>query len=329
MTQPSLNLVFFGSGAFGVPTLAHLMNAHQVAAVVTQPDRPAGRGSTLTPTPIAAWCAQHAPSTPVLKPERASAAHELERIRALPADAWVVIAFGQKLSKAFLEDRFAINLHASILPRWRGAAPIHAALLAGDPQIGNSVITLADRMDAGLVLAQSRHPADPARTCGEWHDVLSGEGPALVEHVLRARIDGTLRPEAQDEASVTIAPKLSRADAWIDFNESADACRRRIHALTPWPGIAVVVKDLELKLLRVDAVRMERAAADPRTTTGGALIDPLGGLVRCGHDSALRVLEVQPAGKKPMDWTAFARGTRWPVGELLASKVAPPAGATP
>jgi len=324
LNSSPLQLVFFGSGAFGVPTLAHLAKAHRVLAVVTQPDRPAGRGSTLTPTPIAQWCAEHAPAIPVLKPERASTAEVAERIRAFAADAWVVIAFGQKLSQALLTDRFAINLHASILPRWRGAAPIHAALLAGDAHIGNSIITLADRMDAGLVLAQSRHAVDAALTCGQWHDALAAEGPALVERVLRAHATGTLKPEAQDESRVTIAPKLSRADAWVCFEDSAEACRRRIHALTPWPGVTAILKQQELKLLRVEPVHIESAGADLRTLTPGALIDPLNGLVRCGKDTTLRLLEVQPAGRRAMDWAAFARGSRLAVGDLLSPKIAPP-----
>ena len=145
-----MDLVFFGSGAFGLPTLQRLAHAHRVTAIITQPDRKAGRGARLTPTPIGAWAAEHLPHVPLLKPGRVSDPESLEQVRAFPADAWVVIAYGQKLSPALLADRFAINLHASLLPRWRGAAPINWAILQGDSQTGNSVITLADRMDAGV-----------------------------------------------------------------------------------------------------------------------------------------------------------------------------------
>src|SRR5690606_37944755 len=139
--------------------------------VVTQPDRPAGRGRAPAPTPIGAWAAAEveagrlAPEQ-VVKPESVNEDSVREFILAVDADAWVVIAFGQKLGRRLLDGRFAINLHASLLPRWRGAAPINAALLAGDAETGNSVITLADRMDAGLVLGQSRRPIDPSVTAG-------------------------------------------------------------------------------------------------------------------------------------------------------------------
>jgi methionyl-tRNA formyltransferase len=317
---PPREVVFFGAGAFGIPSLSHLVSTRGVQAVVTQPDRPAGRGGSLTPTPIAQWCAEHAPSLPVLKPERASAAESSAAIRAYSAREWVVIAFGQKLSKALLSDRFAINLHASILPRWRGAAPIHAALLAGDPEIGNSVITLADRMDAGEVLLQSRHPADQTKTCGEWHDRLAIEGTVLIDHVLEAHAAGTLSPHPQRESDVTIAKKLSRADAWIDFAATAEECRRRIHALTPWPGVGITIAGHDLKLLRVEPDRVDRE----HDYAPGMLLDADLGVLRCAGDSALRILELQPAGRKPMDWPSFARGARFSRGVMAQSKVSVP-----
>ena len=169
-----MRLVFFGSGAFGLPTLAHLAHCgkHDIAAIVTQPDKPAGRGGNLTPTPIAAWAAENLPGVPILKPPKVNAPEiiaEIHRLAAAPSGSshptsdiphptFVVIAFGQKLSTRLLENAFAINLHASLLPRWRGAAPINAAILAGDKLTGNSIITLADRMDAGLILAQTDPP---------------------------------------------------------------------------------------------------------------------------------------------------------------------------
>jgi methionyl-tRNA formyltransferase len=191
-----MRIVFLGSGAFGLPTLQHLAARHTVVGVVTQPDKPAGRGSKLTPTPIGAWAAEHLPGTPLIKPEKINTPEVRDLVRSWECDAWVVIAFGQKLGPTLLADRFAINLHASLLPRWRGAAPINHAILAGDTVTGNSVITLADRMDAGLVLGQSRRPIEPAQTTGELHDLLATDGPALVEQVLaehaasRSEVDG-------------------------------------------------------------------------------------------------------------------------------------------
>lgn len=299
-----MRIVFLGSGAFGLPTLQALSTRHTVVGVVTQPDRPAGRGKALTPTPIGAWAAEHLPGVPLVKPDDINAPDVLATVRAWPCDAWVVIAFGQKLSEPLIEGRFAINLHASVLPRWRGAAPINAAMLAGDRETGNSVITIAQRMDAGLVLGQSRRPLDPALTAGELHDVLASDGPALVEQVLAQHAAGTLNPQAQDESLVTRARKLSRADAWIDFFRPADEARRRVHGLTPWPGMMLTIGSLEVKALRVDS----QSDGVPASAQPGTLIDAVRGLIACGAKTALRLLEVQPAGGRPMSWTDYVRG---------------------
>jgi methionyl-tRNA formyltransferase len=311
-----MDLVYFGSGAFGVPSLAALAQHHALLAVVTQPDRPAGRGGAMMPTPVAAWAAEHAPGVPVLKPDKVNTPEVVARVRAFPAAAWVVIAFGQKLGRALLEDRFAINLHASLLPRWRGAAPINAAILAGDTETGNSVITLAERMDAGLVLGQSRRTIDPALTAGELHDLLAADGPALLERVLAEHEAGRTHAEPQDESLVTIAPKLSKADGWVDFSRPAAECRNRIHGLTPWPGIAARAGGVDLKLCRAEVVAASAESREP-----GALVDPTLGVVACGGGTALRILEVLPAGKRRMAWADFARGNRLNPGEVVTSAV--------
>lgn len=305
-----MDLVFFGSGEFGLPTLQALAKAHAVRCVVTQPDRPAGRSRALTPTPIGAWAAGAMPGVPLLKPENVNEAAVLERVRAVPASAWVVIAFGQKLSRPLLEGRFAVNPHASLLPRWRGAAPINHAVLSGDAETGNSVITLADRMDAGEVLGRSCREINPLYTAGDMHDLLARDGPALVLDVLNKFESGTLRPEAQDESEVTLAGKLSREDSWVDFSDEAEACRRRIHGLTPWPGVSVKVNGVEVKLLK--AHTETDLEGEPLVHDGlalpGEVLDARTGLVACGEASVLRLLEVQPAGKRPMSWHAFVMG---------------------
>lgn len=314
-----MRLVFIGSGAFGLPTLQHLAREHDVAAIVTQPDKPAGRGGALTPTPIAQWAAANL-AVPILKPEKVNDPAVVDDIRARRADAWVVIAFGQKLGRKLLDSVFATNLHASLLPRWRGAAPINAAILAGDPVTGNSVITLADRMDAGEVLGQSRRPIDSADTAGDLHDLLAADGPALVERVLNDYSRGTLVRTIQDESLVTIAPKLSKADGWVDFAEPAEAVRRRVHGLTPWPGVAVRFRSQPLKLIRVALEDNDGTENDHGKQWGGggggAVMDVEQGLVAC-RGSVLRVLEVHPAGKRPMPWSDFARGQRIQLGEQL------------
>ncbi|MBS0196562.1 MAG: methionyl-tRNA formyltransferase [Planctomycetes bacterium] len=306
-----MEIVFFGSGAFGLPTLAHLSEKHRVTGVVTQPDKPAGRGGTLTPTPIGAWAAQHLPGVPLFKPEKVNVPDVRDQIRALPASAWVVIAFGQKLGAALLEGKFAVNLHASLLPRWRGAAPINAAILAGDSVTGNSVITLADKMDAGLVLGQSKRPVEPRTTAGEMHDLLAADGPALMEHVLQEHAAGALSPRVQDESLVTLAGKLSKADGWVDFRRSAVECRQRVHGLTPWPGVTAKFRGAGLKLLRVEALEQGHDYA------AGTIADAETGIVACGDGTALRLLEVQPEGGRAMAWSDFARGRRPIVGDAI------------
>lgn len=330
MDRP-MRIAFFGSGEFGVPTLRALAGSHSLMGVVTQPDKPAGRGGTLTPTPIGAVAQHELPGVPLLKPLKCNLPDVVAEIRGWQADAWVVIAFGQKLGPALLDDVFAINLHASILPRWRGAAPINAAIVAGDTHSGNSVITLADRMDAGEVLASSRSMIGEQETAGELHDRLSTEGPGLVERVLADFTRGTLDRRKQDESLVTLAPKLSRADGFVDFAQDAFTCARRINGLSPWPGVtmhlagpggraeplklcrAIVVDDARPGVQRTAPSSESREAGPPLAgcrIQPGSILDATAGLVACGSGSTIRIVDVQPAGKRIMAWPDFARGRR-------------------
>lgn len=312
-----MRLVFFGSGAFGLPTIRAIAREHELLAVVTQPDRKAGRGGRLTPTPVGEWAAARAPGIPLFKPERVNEPETRDAVRAFDADAWVVIAFGQKLSPTLLADRFSMNLHASLLPRWRGAAPINAAIVTGDTTTGNSVITLADRMDAGLVLGQSRREIKPTQTAGELHDLLAADGPALVLDVLARHASGTLDPIAQDEEAVTLAPKMSKADGRVSFASPAKECRNRINGLSPWPAVTVGHRGQPLKILRADAQQIDMDSPP------GTITDPAEGLVACAPGSALRLLEVQPPGKRAMPWVDYARGRSVGVGECLTEDTNP------
>jgi methionyl-tRNA formyltransferase len=307
-----MRLVFFGSGAFGLPTLEHLLDHHQVALAVTQPDRPAGRGGRLTPTPVAAHLTAAAPHVALLKPDRVNEPEVVQQIRQVQADAWVVIAFGQKLGRRLLECVVAVNLHGSRLPRWRGAAPIHHAVLAGDAVTGVSVITLADAMDAGDVLAITSRPVGPTDTTGDLHDLLARDGVAAVEQVLAHYASGRLRPQPQDAAFVTLAPKLGRDDARLDLSASADEVRRRINGLSPWPGCALVLAGQRLKILRAGPAEGHAPGSGPP----GCLLDPAQGVIACGR-GAVRLLQVQPEGGRAMAFEDYARGrTLSPGAEL-------------
>ena len=305
-----MRVVFFGSGAFGIPSLRRLIETHEVSLIVTQPDRRAGRGSKMAPTPIADLASEVAPQIPVLKPERVNTPEIRDQIRAAEADIWVVIAYGQKLGQKLLADRLAVNLHASLLPRWRGAAPINAAIVAGDTRTGTSVITLVDEMDAGDVLGTSERPIEPQQTAGELHDLLAEDGVTPLMQVLEDAARNELKPVVQDTSLVTLAPKISREDARIDWNWDASRCRCLIHGYNPWPGVTVTLGGDPLKLLRAQSV------ADNTSGEPGAVVDPQGGLVVCAG-GVLRLLEVQPAGKKPMPWDAYIRGRPIEKGERL------------
>jgi len=305
-----MDIVFFGSGAFGIPSLERLVREHSVRAVVTQPDRPVGRGKKLTPTPIGQAIETLDSSIPVYKPERINQSEIRDEIRAINAHAWVVIAYGQKLGQKLLADKFAINLHASLLPRWRGAAPINAAVVAGDVETGTSVITLVDEMDAGDVLAGSTRAINPHETAGELHDLLAADGVAPLFHTLQAHSNGSQNQISQDVSLVTLAPKLSKKDAALDFAWDARRCRNTIHGYNPWPSVTITLGDLLVKLHRAEALE-EDSDAKP-----GTVIDSDQGIVSCGK-GCLRLIEVQPAGKKPMPWADFSRGRSVEAGAVL------------
>ncbi|MAY73706.1 MAG: methionyl-tRNA formyltransferase, partial [Phycisphaerae bacterium] len=267
-------------------------------------------------TPIASYAATDMADVPLHKPDRIKAA--VDEIRAIDADAWVVIAYGQKLPSDLLADRFAVNLHASRLPRWRGAAPINAAIVAGDRITGNSVIALADRMDAGVVYAQSERQIGPDQTAGGLHDLLAADGPAVIQDVLTDHEKGLLSPTDQDESLVTIAPKLSKADGWVDFADDAVVCAARINGLSPWPGVTASFRGEPLKLIRAIAEQAMPAAQEP-----GAVLDAAKGHIACRPGGVLRLIDVQPAGKRPMSWRDFANGRSVEAGEMITCPALP------
>jgi methionyl-tRNA formyltransferase len=301
-----LTILFAGSGEFGLPTLSALLDAgHRVVTVYTQPDRPAGRGKLLTPTPVAA----------------AATALGLDTVRTpnfnaevLPtADVMVVIAFGQKISQAAVNHPRlgSVNLHASILPNYRGAAPIHWAVLNGDPVTGNSIIRLADKMDAGAVLAHSRLPIADRDTTADLHDRLAIDGASLMLATLSAMAAGTAVETPQDHTAATIAPKLSRDTAVLDFTQPASVVSRRINGLSPWPGCRVTLGDAELTLLRSEP-------GDPTTSSPGTL--DARGQITAGDARGVRILDLQPKDRKPMSLSAYQNGRPWPAGAAIQSR---------
>jgi methionyl-tRNA formyltransferase len=302
-----MRIVFLGSGAFGGPTLEALVADpfFEVVLAVTPPDRPAGRRRRLAPAPIAALAERL--GVPVLRTENCNEVSDLATIEAAAPEALVVIAFGQKLGRPLCDLAFAVNLHASLLPAHRGAAPIQRALMTGDSTTGLCVITLAERMDAGDVLARREVAIGSAETAGELHDRLAALGPEAVSETLRRHRSGTLSPEAQDEGLATHAAKIRREDAVVDFDRSAEFLRGWIHGLSPHPGCTISIDGDTLRLLRVEAIGDADAGFDGAPPVPGTLVES--GLLRCG-EGWLRPLEVQPAGGRPMAWQAWRRGRR-------------------
>jgi methionyl-tRNA formyltransferase len=308
-----LKVIFAGSGEFGLPTLRGIREAgHEVVQAVSQPDRPAGRGRGLTPTSIAAAALEA--GLPVLRTD------DINRdVGQLPdADVMVVIAFGQKLSPE-VTDRprlGSVNLHASRVPKYRGAAPINWAIINGERTTGNSVIRLAPKMDAGAVLAQSELAIGELETAGELHDRLAADGAPLVLGVLEGLAAGRAIEREQDHALATLAPKLSRNAARIDWSRPASELARRVRGLFPWPGCRVKVSDAEDSVL--GTLRLARAREIPSNETArwapGEIMSD--GRVATG-DGALEVVEVQPDGKRPMPLDDYRRGHRWHAGLRL------------
>jgi methionyl-tRNA formyltransferase len=292
-----LRILFAGSGSFGLPTLEALHQSHHVVRVYTQPDRPAGRGKKLTPTPVGKWCDDNhldCIRTPKFNDED------------LPeADALVVIAFGQKISQEQADHPRlgSMNLHASLLPRHRGAAPIHHALLAGDDEIGNSVIRLAEKMDAGGILRQGHVPTIHNETTGELHDRLADAGPPLVLRTIDDLHHGVAVELPQDETLATHAGKLSRDDAFLDFNRPAADLARQINALSPWPGCRIDVDGQAVTLLR----------ARSRNAEGGPEMILENGDIGTGNGS-LQVLELKPEGGRSMNLETYRNGRSWDTG---------------
>lgn len=297
-----IRVVFLGSGAFGIPTLQRLNDfpfETSNVLVVSQPARPAGRERTLKHTPLA----QHATriGLPCVTFENVNDPASIRAIHALQPDVFVVIAFGQKLSPSLLEGVFAINLHGSLLPRYRGAAPVQRALMSGDRRTGATVIGLAQRMDAGLVYASAETEIRVDEDASQLHDRLALLGPELVIDVLRRWRAGRLAGQTQDESQATRAPKLRKEEGTTDFARPAHLVRAHIHGLNPWPGCAVRTQSGEI--VKIGLVR-EYAEPVSAGVPGEVLESDR---IACASGT-VEVLRIQAPGGKMMDFAAFRNG---------------------
>lgn len=326
-----MKFVFLGAGAFAIAGAeAVVASPHTLGGVITQPDKPAGRGQEMTPTPIALTADAY--GWELHKTADVNSPEMLEIVRAYQPDCLIVIAFGQKLSPELLAlaPYGGINLHSSLLPNYRGAAPINWAIINDDPTSGCSVIQVTSVMDGGDILASVETPIGPAETAGELHERLANLGGPLLPQVLDAMANDTLTRTPQEECRACRAPKLNRQMAWVDFTQPAALVSARFRGMSPWPGIAVEVIDPTGKV-RTTATILKCKATIP--TLGAATTYPpnLAGQVlddrtiACGGGGALEIITIQPNGKKPMDLQAFANGYQLGAGWKLRSVIPVPA----
>lgn len=300
-----MKIVFLGSGEFAVPTLRALARVTELQAVVTQPDRPAGRGLSLRPTPVKEE-ALRLELTLRQYPSLRDAA-VAEELRAWTPDALVVAAYGKILPPQLLEipKLGAINLHASLLPKYRGAAPIHWALIRGERQSGVTTFFMDAGMDSGPLLLQHAVRIEEEDNVLTLESKLAQVGALLVLETLERLTKGDLRPVPQDEALVTFAPKLKKQDGQLFWNEPARALFNRVRGTTPYPGAYTFFEKLRLKVHRA------RVADEETTGTAGQVVSVQDEslLVQTGR-GVLELLEVQPASRSSMSAGAFARGYR-------------------
>ena len=306
-----MRIVFMGTPEFAVPSLEKLAGSgHEIAGVFTQPDRPRGRGNKLSPSPVKACAQQY--GIPVFQPEKIRR-DGVEDLRGLKPDLCVTAAFGQILSQEILDipPLGNINVHASLLPRHRGSAPIAHAILQGDKTAGITTMMMDRGIDTGDMLLQAETEIGETETCGELTERLSRMGAELLEETLRRLEEGTLERAPQDEAGMTYDPMLNKEMGTADFTLSAREMKGRINGLNPWPCVSVPFGEGRLKLLRA-------ALAEGKGDPGEVLAaDAKSGLILACGEGAVRILELQAPGGKKMKAEDYLRGHGIPVGTRL------------
>ncbi len=308
-----MRIVFMGSPDFAVPSLDRLVaDGHALALVVTQPDRPAGRGRDLRSPPVKRAAQRH--GLPLAQPERVSDPHVVASLQAAQPEVVVVVAFGQFLPRAVRElpPLGCINIHASLLPKFRGAAPIHRAIMAGETETGVTIMRIEGEMDAGPILLQRACPILPDDDAGSLHDRLAVLGAAALADALRILAAGDGHWIPQDPSRASLAPKLGDADCRVELAGDAVSLVNRIRGLSPAPGAYLILADGQ-------RLRLLRAAARETSGPPGAIVavEETSVVVGTG-EGAVALLEVQPAGKRRMSAAEFARGRRLRVGMRYA-----------
>ncbi|WP_195852644.1 methionyl-tRNA formyltransferase [Aerococcus sanguinicola] len=304
------NIVFMGTPDFAVKSLQALLDQpdYQVVAVVTQPDRPVGRKRRLTPTPVKEVALAH--ELKIFQPEHIASDQEIaDFFDQAEVDLLVTAAYGQFLPQSLLEapKYGAVNVHASLLPKYRGGSPIHYAIWKGDQETGVSLMRMVPAMDAGPILAQAKAPIDDQVTVAEMFDRLADLGAELLIDKLPALFAGDLQAVPQDEDQATYAPNIKKAEERIDWTEPAQAIHNKIRAFNSWPGAYALYEDQRWKFWRTEVLADQTTDKAPGTVVG-IKKKPAQFLIAAGDGKVLNVLEIQPKGKKQMDSASFING---------------------
>ncbi len=307
-----MRVLFFGSSSIGFQTLEALLGSSQdeLVGVVTQPDRPSGRKQKLTPCPVKTFAQER--SLPVFSPEKVGSSESFQALEKLNADLFVVVAYGQYIPQSVLAlpSFGSINLHPSLLPRYRGSSPIQWAVANGDAVTGVTILYVSEKMDAGDILCQREVPISPEDTAVTMEPVLARVGAELLMETVDQIRAGTISATPQDEAFVTEVRKLMKEDGRLDWNLPAETLNNRIRGFISWPGCFCEAASGRIKVLY--------ASVESGSGVPGEVLDVSGGgpLVATG-EGALRLLEVQPAGKRAMDGAAYLRGHPLQLGARL------------
>ena len=299
-------LVFMGTPAFSVPILEGLLEeGYEVVAVVTQPDRPVGRKKIITPTPVKEAAVKH--GLLVLQPEKISGSEEMEKIIALQPDVIITAAFGQFLPEKLLQAPVhgAINVHASLLQKYRGGAPVHYSIINGEKETGVTIMEMIKKMDAGGIYAQESLPITKQDDVGTMFEKLSALGKQLLLKTLPDILNGNLSPRPQDESKVTFSPNITREQEAIDWNKTAEEIDNQVRGMRPWPIAFTTYEQTRWKLLNVEALA-EKTTAEPGTIIKK---DKKNLWIACGKQTVLAIKELQPAGKGKQAINEFLNGS--------------------
>jgi methionyl-tRNA formyltransferase len=313
VTEKRFRIIFMGSPDFAVPSLRAVAGRHDVLAVVTQPDRPQGRGRAVAPPPVKSVALEL--GIEVLQPEKLRRRSVREHLMSYGADLFVVVAYGKILRPKMLAvpRMGCINVHASLLPKYRGAAPIHWAVIEGEKRSGVSIMQMDEGMDTGPVYLQREIDLQPDETAGSLHDRLAPLGAEALLETLEGLLRGELEPSPQPEHGESLAPMLSKEDGLVDFSLPATVVDSRVRGMDPWPGAYTFLEGKRLKLFA------SRAVGDQGGRPGEVLTTDAGGLlVACG-EGALRVTELQLPGRKRLPVQALVAGRPIPAGAVLGT----------